>query len=74
MRELVKVVTKDGKAKMVYKEEADMLERLGKLAEKVKERKTKTQTKEQKQPESNEDPEKQPMSKERNLKNVKSGD
>lgn len=74
MKEKIKVKTKAGKTILIYKDEATMLEKLGKLAGSVKERKTKNQTKELKaEPETKdtiEDPEKKPMSKERNLKNL----
>jgi len=73
MKEKIKVTTKEGKVILVYREEATMLERLGKL---IKERKTGTQTKELKtEPETKETDEepKKPMSTGRNLKNTKSG-
>ena len=68
MKEKVKVTTNQGKVISVYKFEADMLEKLGKL----KERKEPIQTKEEKkQPETKKAS--GPMTKEKNLKNVKSG-
>ena len=69
MKEKVKVTTNQGKVINVYKSEATMLERLGKL---VKEHKAAVQTKEEKkQPETKKVS--GPMTKDKNLKNVKSG-
>ena len=70
--ELVEVTLKDGKKIKVLAGEVEGLKKLGK----VKELKAKTQTKEKKEPVETKEEEKPkgPMSKERNLKNVKSGD
>ena len=69
-RELVEVDL-HGKKQKVFKGEIPMLEKIGKL---IKERKEPVQTKEEKnKPETKEEKTSGPMTKEKNLKNVKSG-